>query len=280
MNNLKTAILLTVLTVLLVWVGGRLGGGSGALAAFVFALLMNLGSYWFSDKIVLRMYRAQEVTQEQSPQLYRTVAELAQRAELPMPRVYLIPSPALNAFATGRGPKHAAVAVTEGLLGSLDANELRGVLAHELSHVKHRDILISSIVAVIAGTLSLLQWIAVFGGYGRNGGGAGALVGLIVALIAAPLIQFAISRAREFEADAGSARITGDPTGLINALKKLAVGAERVPLGGSEATAHMFIVNPLRGGMAARLFSTHPSLEDRVERLQALIGVPNFEQLR
>ena len=173
--------------------------------------------------------------------------------------------------------------MTEGLLGSLDANELRGVIAHELSHVKHRDILISSIVAVIAGALSLLQWIAFFGGYGRgsNGGGAGALVGIIVALIAAPLIQFAISRAREFEADAGSARLTGDPTGLINALKKLAVGAERVPLGGSEATAHMFIVNPLRGGgMASRLFSTHPSLEDRVERLQALIGVPNFEQLR
>jgi heat shock protein HtpX len=190
----------------------------------------------------------------------------------------VIGSPALNAFATGRSPSHAAVAVTEGLLQTLDANELRGVIAHELSHVRHRDILIGSIVAVIAGALSMLQWVAFFGGYGRdsNSGGAGALIGLLVAFIAAPLIQFAISRSREYEADAGAARLTGDPTGLISALKKLELGAERVPLGGNSATAHMFIVNPLRGGAVAKLFSTHPPMAERVERLQKLIGVPNL----
>ena len=278
MNNLKTALMLTVLTVLLVWVGGALGGGSGALFAFVFALAMNLGSYWWSDRIVLRMYRAHPVTADQAPELVGMVADLAQRAELPTPSVYVIPSPALNAFATGRNPKHAAVAVTDGLLQRLDPAELRGVIAHELSHVKHRDILIGSIVAVIAGALSLLQWVAIFGGYGRGsqGGGAGALLALVAALIAAPLIQFAISRSREFEADAGSARITGDPSGLIAALRKLELGSQRVPLGGSQATAHMFIVNPLHGGAAARLFRTHPSTEDRIERLSALIGVPHL----
>ncbi len=278
MNNLKTALMLTVLTLLLVWVGGALGGGSGALFAFVFALAMNLGSYWWSDRIVLRMYRAHPVTADQAPELVGMVADLAQRAELPTPSVYVIPSPALNAFATGRNPKHAAVAVTDGLLQRLDPAELRGVIAHELSHVKHRDILIGSIVAVIAGALSLLQWVAIFGGYGRGsqGGGAGALLALVAALIAAPLIQFAISRSREFEADAGSARITGDPSGLIAALRKLELGSQRVPLGGSQATAHMFIVNPLHGGAAARLFRTHPSTEDRIERLSALIGVPHL----
>ena len=276
MNNLKTAFLLTVLTVLLVWMGGALGGGGGALFAFVFALAMNLGSYWWSDRIVLRMYRAHPVTAEQAPELVGMVADLAQRAELPTPSVHVIPSPALNAFATGRNPKHAALAVTDGLLQRLDPNELRGVLAHELSHVKHRDILIGSIVAVIAGAISMLQWVAIFGGRGSQGGGGGALLALLAALIAAPLIQFAISRSREFEADAGSAQLTGDPSGLISALRKLELGSQRTPLGGNEATAHMFIVNPLHGGAAARLFRTHPTTEERIDRLQALIGVPDL----
>jgi heat shock protein HtpX len=282
-NNFKTGILLIFLTVLLVGIGSVFGGQQGALIALVIAAVMNLGAYWFSDKIVLRMYRAREVSEADAPELYSVVADLAQRARIPMPRVCLIPSPALNAFATGRNPKHAVVAVTQGLFSVLNRAELTGVLAHELSHVRHRDILIGSIAATIAGAIAFLarmaQWSAIFGGFSRDGGGRGGnvlvmmLVG-IVGGIAAMLVQMAISRSREFEADAGAARLLGDPTPLVSALRKLEAGARRMPLEANPATAHMFIVNPLRGGGLARLFTTHPPIEERVRRLQAMVGLP------
>ncbi len=283
MNNLNTGILLTLLTVLLVLAGNALGGAQGAMIAFVFALLMNGWAYWFSDRMVLRMYKASQVTEADAPELYGIVADLTQRARIPMPKVYLIPSPALNAFATGRNPKHAAIAVTQGLLEILDRNELAGVLAHELSHVKNRDILIGTVAATIAGAISMLssmaQWGAMFGGFSRNGGGRGGNILVVLAVsfmaaIAASLVQLAISRSREYGADAGAAQLVGDPSGLISALRKLEMGAQRVPLASNPATAHLFIVNPLRGGgRMAKLFSTHPPMEERIRRLQGMIGL-------
>lgn len=282
MNNLKTAILLILLTAILVSVGSLVGGPRGAAVAFGIAVLMNGAAYWFSDKMVLRMYRAQEVTEAQAPELYQVVANLAQRAGLPMPRVYIIPSPALNAFATGRNPQHAAVAITEGLLRTLDRNELEGVMAHELCHVRHRDILIGSLAATVVGAItmlsSMIRWGAILGG-GRSGDGEGggnplfAVFASMIAAMAATLVQLAISRSREYEADAGAAKLAGTPFGLIQALRKLELASQRVPLGGSPAAAHLFIVNPLSGGGVMKLFRTHPTTEDRIRRLEGLVGV-------
>ncbi len=282
MNNLKTALLLIGLTALLVWLGSALGGAAGAQMAFAFALVMNVGAYWFSDKLVLRMYRAQPVTEAQAPMLYGLVADLVQRAQIPMPAVYVIPDPGLNAFATGRSPNHAAIAVTEGLLRSLDRSELAGVLAHELSHVKHRDILIGTVAATLVGAVTMLsnmaQWSAMFGGlHGRSDdeGGGNPLVTLAVAVVAglaATLLQLAVSRSREYEADAGAARMLGDPRPLISALRKLEYAAERLPMQANPASAHLFIVNPLRGGGMSRWFSTHPDIGDRIRALEALGG--------
>jgi heat shock protein HtpX len=281
MNNLKTGILLIALTLLLVWAGGAIGGQSGMLIAFGFAVVMNVGAYWWSDKLVLRMYRAQEISEAEDPELFGVVADLAQRASIPMPRVYRIPNPAMNAFATGRNPGHAAVAITDGLRKLLDRGELTAVMAHELSHVKHRDILIGTVAATIAGAVSIMgsmaRWGAIFGGYGRDGegGGGNIIVVLLVSMlagVAAMLVQMAISRSREFEADAGAARLLGDPTAMISALRKLELGAQRIPMESNPATAHMFIVSPLRGGGVSKLFSTHPSTEERIQRLQALVG--------
>jgi heat shock protein HtpX len=282
MNNVKTALLLGALTLLLVWFGGLFGGSQGAAIALAFAVALNVGAYWFSDKVVLRMYRAQEVSEAQTPELYRMVADLAQRAALPMPRVYVIPDPGLNAFATGRNPQHAAVAVTEGLLQRLDARELAGVLAHELSHVRHRDILIGTVAATLVGAVTMLadwaRWGALLG-FGRGsedeGEGANPLVLIVFGLVAglgATLLQLAISRSREFQADAGAARLLGDPQPLISALRKLELGAQHIPMHASEASAHLFIVSPLRGGGILRMFSTHPPIEDRVRALEAMIG--------
>jgi heat shock protein HtpX len=281
MNNLKTGLLLTVLTLLLVWVGSLLGGQQGAIVAFVFAAAMNVFAYWWSDRIVLRMYGARPVTEAESPELYAIVADLAQRAQIPMPKVYLIPSPALNAFATGRNPSHAAVAVTEGLLRTLDRSEISGVLAHELSHVRHRDILIGTVAATLAGAISMVasmaRWGAILGtgrSDDRGGNALGVLLISMFAGLAAMLVQMAVSRSREYEADAGAARLLGNPMPLVSALRKLEIGAQRLPMQANPATAHMFIVNPLRGGGIAKLFSTHPTTEERIRRLQALVGMP------
>jgi heat shock protein HtpX len=285
MNGFRTTILLALLTALVVWIGQMLGGPNGAVMALILAGGMNFFSYWFSDKIVLKMYRAQEVSANEDPELYGIVQELAGRAGLPMPKVYVIPEETPNAFATGRNPEHAAVAVTQGIRRILNKRELAGVLAHELTHVKNRDILISSIAATLAGAISYIaqmaQWAAIFGG-GRsrddegNGGGGmfGLLFMMIVAPIAAMLIQMAVSRSREYMADAGGAKISGDPMALANALRKLHMGAQNIPLEVSpatqNATAHMFIVSPLTGGGLVNLFSTHPAMEERVARLEAM----------
>jgi len=279
MNTLKTVVLLTFLTVLLVFVGGAIGGRSGMIIAFGMALVMNFVSYWFSDKIVLSMYHAQPVTEAQAPDLYGSVRRLSQKAGLPMPKVYIIPEQALNAFATGRNPQHGVVAVTEGILRVLSREELEGVLSHELSHIKHRDILTGTIVATIAGAISMLaqmaQWAMLFGGGRRDDDEGGspivALVMMIVAPIAAMLVQMAISRTREYEADKGGAQIAGNPYGLVNALQKLEQAAQAVPMQDAKpATAHMFIVNPLTGGGIMKLFSTHPPIAERVKRLREL----------
>jgi heat shock protein HtpX len=279
MNTLKTVVLLTFMTVLLVFVGGAIGGRSGMIIAFGMALVMNFVSYWFSDKIVLSMYRAQPVTEAQAPDLYASVRRLSQKAGLPMPKVYIIPEEALNAFATGRNPEHGVVAVTQGILRALDREELEGVLSHELAHVKHRDILTGTIVATIAGAISMLaqmaQWAMIFGGGRRDDDEGGspivALVMMIVAPIAAMLVQMAISRTREYEADKGGASIAGNPYGLVKALQKLEQAAKVVPMQDAKpATAHMFIVNPLTGGGLMNLFSTHPPIAERVKRLREL----------
>jgi heat shock protein HtpX len=281
MNTLKTVVLLTFLTVLLVFVGGAIGGRSGMVIAFAMALVMNFVSYWFSDKIVLSMYRAQPVTEVQEPELYGSVRRLSQKAGLPMPKVYIIPDESMNAFATGRNPEHGVVAVTHGIKRALDREELEGVLAHELSHIKHRDILTGTIVATIAGAISMLaqmaQWAMIFGGGSRRDDDEGgsspivAIVMMIVAPIAAMLVQMAISRTREYEADKGGAAIAGNPFGLANALLKLERGAQVVPLHDAKpATAHMFIVNPLTGGGLMNLFSTHPPIAERVKRLKEM----------
>lgn len=279
MNYLKTAVLLAALTALMLVVGQAIGGRVGMYYALVFAGIFNLGSYWFSDKIVLAMYRAKPITEAESPKLYRTVGHLAEKARVPMPRLYTIPTPALNAFATGRSPKHAVVAVTDGLLRHLDENELEGVLGHELSHVLHKDMLISTLAATIAGAISMIasmaRWAMIFGGVGRNqderrGGGLEMLVMLIVAPIAALLIQLAVSRSREYAADQGGARLCGNPLSLANALKKLQAGTQQIPMSANPATAHLFIVNPLSGRSLMNLFSTHPPVEERIRRLYDL----------
>ena len=278
MNTLRIFLLLTVLTLGLVFVGGIIGGQGGALIALLLAAVMNLGSYWFSDKIVIKMYRGEQVT---SGPLYEVVAELCQRNQLPMPRVYMLPQPTPNAFATGRNPQHAVVAATEGILKVLSREELTGVMAHEMSHVMHRDILIGSIAATIAGAISYLahmaQWAAIFGG-GRDddeGGNPVALIALaIIAPIAAMLIQMAISRSREYVADQGGAKLCGNPFYLANALRKLEMANQVMPMQRvNEATAHMFIVSPLRGGGIASLFSTHPPMAERIRRLEEMRGV-------
>ncbi|MCX7982753.1 MAG: zinc metalloprotease HtpX [Syntrophales bacterium] len=280
MNSLKTVLLLGLLTGLLIFLGGLFGGKSGIIIAFIFAVVMNFGAYWFSDKIVLSMYHATEVTEEEAPVLFNMVRNLAMKANLPMPRVYIIPEDTPNAFATGRNEKHAAVAVTEGILRMLDRDELEGVLAHELSHIKNRDILISSIAATIAGAIMMLanmaQWAAIFGG-GRSEdeeGSGGGIIGLIVTAIFAPiaatLIQMAISRSREYMADEGGAKISGKPYGLANALEKLAQAKEIVSMDANPSTAHMFIVNPLSGRALMNLFSTHPPIEERIARLRQM----------
>lgn len=279
MNTMKTTLLLTLLTVLLVMAGGALGGQGGMLLALVFAGVMNFVSYWFSDKIVLAMYRAKEVTELESPEFYSLVRQLTMKAGLPTPKVYIIPSETPNAFATGRNPEHAAVAATDGILRILSREELTGVMAHELAHVKHRDILISTIAATVAGAITYLaqmaQWAAIFGG-GRDrdeegGGMLGLLVMAIVAPLAAMLIQMAISRSREYEADKGGAEISGNPLYLANALRKLDSANRQLPMQeATPASAHMFIVNPLRGGGIASLFSTHPPMEERVRRLEEM----------
>ena len=280
MNRIKTTFLLTCLTLLLIAMGGAIGGQGGVVIAFVIAGAMNFFSYWYSDKIVLKMYRAKEVSENESPEFYAMVRQLAIKAGLPMPKVYIIPGDSPNAFATGRNPEHAAVAATEGIMRILTRDELEGVMAHELAHVKNRDTLISTVAATIAGAISMLghmfQWAAIFGG-GRSDeeeGGGGLLGGLalaIIAPIAAMLIQMAVSRSREFLADAEGARICGKPLALANALHKLQQGSQRAPMqNATAATSHLFIVNPLTGGSLLKLFSTHPPTEERIARLQAL----------
>lgn len=276
---LRTTVLLAALTALFIVIGGAIGGNQGMFVAFIFALLMNFGSYWFSDKIVLTMYRAQEVSPREAPELHRLVQRLAQRAGIPMPRVYIIPSDAPNAFATGRNPQHGAVAVTEGIMRLLDEDELAGVLAHELGHIRNRDTLIMTVAATLAGAITMLahmaQWGAIFGGLGRrddegNGGVFGLLFMAILAPIAATLIQLAISRSREYFADSTGAAIAGSPRGLARALEKLHYASQRVPMEANPATAHLFIVNPLTGGSLLNLFSTHPPIEERIRRLRRM----------
>ena len=272
-NGLKTALLLGALSGLLLLIGDMLGGANGMMLAFVLAAVMNLGSYWFSDKIVLRMYRAQPVGPEHP--LYRITERLAQRAGLPMPKVYVIPDSSPNAFATGRNPQHAVVAATQGIMQVLSESELEGVMAHELSHVKHRDILISSIAATIGAAIMMgarmAMYAGMFGGHrsdDREGSNPIALLAtLLLAPIAAMLIQFAISRSREFAADAGAAQITGNPYSLADALRKIDAIAKKVPLDANPATAHMFIIKPFSAGGLASLFSTHPPTEARVQAL-------------
>jgi heat shock protein HtpX len=277
MNTLKTAFLLTLMTLLFIFIGYMLGGGQGMVVAFIFAALMNLGTYWFSDKIVLGMYRAQKVDEGSSPRLHSIVRHAAQAAKLPMPKVYVIPTQTPNAFATGRNPKHSAVAVTQGIMKILDDDELEGVVSHEMAHVRNRDILTGSIVATLAGAISMLAFMArfaaIFGGYGgrdRQGGGLGFLIMAIVAPLAALLIQMAISRSREFAADSTAAKNSHKPLALASALKKLEYAAKRIPLEAKPSTAHLFIVNPLSGKGMASLFSTHPPIEQRVARLEKM----------
>jgi heat shock protein HtpX len=290
MNTFRTTILLAVLTVLLIWIGDMLGGRQGAIIALLLAGGMNFFSYWFSDKIVIKMYGGQEVSAQDDPELYGLVQDLAQRAGLPMPKVYVLPQDTPNAFATGRNPEHAAVAVTDGIRRILTKRELAGVLGHELSHVKNRDILVSTIAATLAGAIGYLAQMAQFamffgGNRDRDDeGGGGNIIGLIVMMIVAPiaamLIQMAVSRSREYGADEGGAKVTGDPLALASALRKLHMGAQNIPLevnnATANATAHMFIVNPLTGHGLASLFSTHPPMEERIARLEAMAGKMNY----
>lgn len=280
MNRIKTLILLAALTALVIWVGQALGGQAGLIIAMIIASVMNFGAYWFSDRIILRMYGAQEVTEAEVPGLLSIVRELSYRSNIPMPRVYLIPEEAPNAFATGRSPSHAAVAVTEGLLNILNREELAGVLAHELGHVKNRDTLIMTVTAAFSGAMSMLanaaMWGSLFGGQSSSdsedsGHPATGLLGIIIAPLAAMMIQMAISRSREFLADEGGARLTGNPTALASALRKIESWSRQLPMSsGSQETAHLFIVNPFSGEGLGRLFSTHPSTEERIERLRSM----------
>jgi heat shock protein HtpX len=280
-NTLKTVFFMTLLTILFILLGGMLGGRNGMMFAFIFALGMNFFSYWFSDKIVLSMYRAKEVNESEAPELYSIVRNLAQKGGLPMPKVYIIQNPAPNAFATGRNPRNAAVAVTTGILQLLNRDELEGVLAHELAHIHGRDILIGTIAATFAGAIMMLadwaRWAMIFGG-GRNDeeggsplGAIGAIVAMIIAPIAALLIQMAISRSREYLADQRGAALCGNPVALANALRKIAYGVEKMPMDAKPATAHMFIMNPLTGRNLMNLFSTHPPVEERIRRLENMV---------
>jgi heat shock protein HtpX len=277
-NTFKSTLLLVVLTLFLIFVGDWVGGRNGMVIAFVLSVVFNFGTYFFSDKLALSMYRAQPVTREQLPRAYEVVERLAAKQGLPMPKIYVIPSESPNAFATGRNPKHASVAVTHGILQLLDDEELEGVLAHELGHVRNRDILTSSIAATLAGAITMVArmgyWASLFGGYGsrdergRSGGGLGGLFMIILAPIAASLIQLAISRSREYEADATGARETGNPYALARALQKLDDYSRRIPMQASPTTAHLFIVAPLLGsGGIGNLFSTHPPIKERIRRL-------------
>lgn len=279
MNGFKTAILMTVMMVLFILVGNLIGGQSGMMIAFVISLALNFGSYWFSDKIVLSMYRAREISEKENPQLYGIVQKLASKAELPMPRVYIIENPTPNAFATGRNPQNGAVAVTTGIMKILNTEELEGVVAHELAHIKNRDILVSTIAATLVGTITFIArmagYAAMFGGSSRDDDRGGNvfydLALMIIAPIAAVLIQMAISRSREYMADEGGAQISGKPLGLANALNKLSQANEIIPMANAGASsAHMFIVNPLSGRSMMKLFSTHPPIEERIERLKEI----------
>ncbi len=279
MNTLKTTFLLTGLTLILIFAGQYFGGTNGAVIALVIAAAMNFFSYFYSDKIALAMYRAKPVTREELPRAYEVVERLTQRASIPMPKIFVIPTDSPNAFATGRNPQHASVAVTHGILQLLNDEELEGVLAHELGHVRNRDILTSSIAATLAGAITILArmgfWFGMFGGFGGGGGGGrdreggmGALFMLILAPIAAMLIQLWVSRTREYEADASGAHLTGNPYALASALEKISSVSRRVPLPASPSSAHLFIVAPLLSGeMFASLFSTHPPVQKRIERL-------------
>ncbi|MCL1926910.1 MAG: zinc metalloprotease HtpX [Syntrophorhabdaceae bacterium] len=280
-NTLKTTFLLALLTVIFVLVGNVIGGQSGMMIAFGMAVVMNIGSYWFSDKIVLRMYNAKQVSESEDPQLYAMVNRLSLAAGIPMPKVYVIPQDSPNAFATGRNPKNAAVAVTSGIRRLLSEDELEGVMAHEIAHVSNRDILIGTIAATLAGAIMMLaniaRFAAIFGGGGNRdnrggGGGLVLLVSVIVAPLAAMLVQMAISRSNEYRADASGARFCGRPESLANALEKISAWANKVPMAASPATAHMFILSPLTGGGLKSLFSTHPPTGKRVERLLAMRG--------
>jgi len=278
MNQLRTVLLLGALTGLLMLIGGYFGGRQGIVIAFIFAMVMNMGSYWFSDKIVLKMYRAQAVSEGQAPELYGIVKDLSLRAGLPMPKVCIVPGPTPNAFATGRDEHHAVVAVTEGLLQLLNREELEGVLSHELTHIKNRDMLIGSIAATIAGAVMMLasmaRWAAIFGFGGNDDDDGGGIVGLILMAILAPiaamLIQMAISRSREYMADDGGAKISGKPYGLASALEKLSRASKTLPMKANPSTAHMFIVNPLTAKSMTGMFSTHPPIEKRIERLRGM----------
>ena len=275
-NTFKTAFLLTALTLLLMFVGRIFGGQNGMLIALVFAAVLNFVSYFFSDKIALAMYRAKPVTREELPRAYQIVERLTQKVGIPMPKIYVIPSDSPNAFATGRNPNHASVAVTQGILGLLNDEELEGVLAHELGHVRNRDILISSIAATVAGAITYLaeiaRWGMIFGGYerdqdNRGGGGFAALLMLILAPVAAALIQLAVSRSREYQADETGAHFTGNPYALASALAKLDAYSKRLPLQATPSTAHLFIIQPFLGMSLGSLFSTHPPTAKRIERL-------------
>ena len=281
MNSIKSVLLLGALTGLLMFIGGLFGGKGGVMIAFLFAMVMNFGAYWFSDKLILKMYKAREVTESQAPEVHALVRDLAMRASMPMPKVYIIPEETPNAFATGRNEEHAVVAVTEGILRILSRDELEGVLAHELTHIKNKDMLIGSIAATLAGAIVMLanmaQWAAIFGGGSRDSeeeGGSSNIVGLILMAVLAPLaatlIQMAISRSREYLADEGGARISGKPYGLASALEKLSRASQAMPMEAKPATAHLFIVNPLTGQAFMNLFSTHPPVTERIARLRSL----------
>lgn len=272
MNNMiKTTLLLGALTGLLIAVGSVVGGRGGMIVAFFFAVILNFGSYWFSDRIVLAMYRARPVTESDDPELYSIVRNLATRAGLPMPRVYRIPQPTPNAFATGRNPENAVVAVTDGIRSLLNADELSGVIGHELAHIGHRDILISSIAATIAGAIMILsRFLLFFGGRDEDSNPVAAIATMILAPIAAVIIQMAVSRSREYQADQTGAKIAGNPDSLASALEKLTMASKRVPMASNPATSHMFIVKPFSGRSLFQLFSTHPPVEKRVARLKEM----------